>query len=389
MVVLLLGGCHKDPAGPSNPLFYTAPVAVSGSINFATLAAGYTHTCGVAEGGNTYCWGLNDEGQIGTDLPLDLCDDPIHGQVSCSGEPQLVSGGHRFTALALSLVHSCALTAEGAAYCWGNGNALGSPGDAGPLPVTVDGGLVFGVLSLAVGSFVSCGLIAGGQAFCWGPDAPSRGGLGTGALGDAPTPVAVGGDLRFGSLAVGQFHTCAISDSGGAYCWGGNWYGTLGQGSAGGNGGLMTLPSATAVQGGLTFRQVAAGLSHTCALTLEGAAWCWGYGYAFGGGDRYVTTPVQVDGGLAFISIGAGEASTCGLTAQGGAYCWGENSAGQLGDGTTGYRATPRAVTGGLHFTQLVVGAAHACGLTSDKHAHCWGVNQFGQVGRIPSEVNP
>jgi alpha-tubulin suppressor-like RCC1 family protein len=195
--------------------------------------------------------------------------------------------------------------------------------------VTVDGGLVFGVLSLAVGDFVSCGLIAGGQAFCWGPDAPSRGGLGRGALGDAPTPVAVGGDLRFGSIAVGQFHTArsliAVVLTVGAET------GTArsAKGRLAELGPDETLPSASAVKGGLTFRHVAAGLSHTCALTPEGAAWCWAYGYAFGGGDSYVTTPVQVDGGLAFISLGAGEASTCGLTAQGDAYCWGDNSAGQ------------------------------------------------------------
>jgi TolB-like protein len=144
-----------------------------------------------------------------------------------------------------SLRHTCALTEAGTAFCWGNGNGLGTGQTGGPLPQQVAGDLTFATLSTAVGDYVSCGLLADGRAYCWGPDHPNRGGLGTGSIGSSPTPVAIGGDLRFASIAVGQFHTCTVSTDGAAYCLGGNWSGQLGIGSAGGEGGTLTLPSAT------------------------------------------------------------------------------------------------------------------------------------------------
>jgi alpha-tubulin suppressor-like RCC1 family protein len=42
-----------------------------------------------------------------------------------------------------------------------------------------------------------------------------------------------------------------------------------------------------------------------------------------------------VIGGLSLRQIAAGGSHTCGLTDDGSAYCWGRNQLGGLGDGTT------------------------------------------------------
>lgn len=53
-----------------------------------------------------------------------------------------------------------------------------------------------------------------------------------------------------------------------AYCWGTNGYGESGYGpSEIGGAGIITP---VAVQGGLTFRAIAVGDQHTCALTMTG-----------------------------------------------------------------------------------------------------------------------
>jgi alpha-tubulin suppressor-like RCC1 family protein len=77
------------------------------------------------------------------------------------------------------------------------------------------------------------------------------------------------------------------------------------------------------VVGGLTFATVSAGFLHTCGVTTEGAAYCWGLN---GGGH-----PVAVVGGLTFGMLSTGGGHTCGITTEGAAYCWGDNRQGQLG----------------------------------------------------------
>ena len=51
-----------------------------------------------------------------------------------------------------------------------------------------------------------------------------------------------------------------------------------------------------------------------------------------------------------------GSAHSCGLTLEGRAYCWGDNFFGQLGDGTKTDRLRPVAVAGGLLFSSVSAG---------------------------------
>jgi hypothetical protein len=94
------------------------------------------------------------------------------------------------------------------------------------------------------------------------------------------------------------------------------------------------------------FVAVAMGEGHTCGLTASGSAFCWGlnsWGELGDGTTTRRTTPVAVSGGLSFTAVSAGTFShTCGLTASGSAYCWGRNSWGQLGDGSLVGSASPQ-----------------------------------------------
>ncbi len=85
------------------------------------------------------------------------------------------------------------------------------------------------------------------------------------------SPVPVAGGLVFISLTTGWFHTCGLSRSGTAYCWGDNVEGQLGNGS-GVDSSLVPVP----VSGGLTFVALSAGSLHTCGLTSTHAVYCWG-----------------------------------------------------------------------------------------------------------------
>jgi alpha-tubulin suppressor-like RCC1 family protein len=58
------------------------------------------------------------------------------------------------------------------------------------------------------------------------------------------------------------------------------------------------------------------------------------------------TSPVPVLGGLTFARVSAGNGHTCGVTTDGVAYCWGNNNYGQLGNGTTTNSSVPVKVAG-------------------------------------------
>ena len=84
---------------------------------------------------------------------------------------------------------------------------------------------------------------------------------------------------------------------------------------------------------------------------------------------------------LAFRQVSAGEKHTCGLTTDDRAYCWGLNEHGQLGDGSKLSRSRPTPVARGLLFSQISAGSRHTCGVTLDGQAYCWGLDDNGQLG--------
>jgi alpha-tubulin suppressor-like RCC1 family protein len=190
------------------------------------------------------------------------------------------------------------------------------------------------LVSLAARTSHTCGLTASGEAWCWGDN--GYGQLGDGTDQRRDTPVKVGGDLHFTVITVGTGFTCGIATSRTAYCWGSGASGELGQGApdlcAAGRVGCSKVPLALP---GRAYSTIAAGIRHVCALDTAGAAYCWGFSLlgetgnpAFG---ERVLPPFQVPGGNVFAQLGAGDAFTCGLTPQGQALCWGSDNRGELG----------------------------------------------------------
>jgi alpha-tubulin suppressor-like RCC1 family protein len=91
--------------------------------------------------------------------------------------------------------------------------------------------------------------------------------------------------------------------------------------------------------------------------------------------------PVAVLGGLLFKTVGVGYGHSCGLTTNSLAYCWGSNGSGEVGDGTRELRPTPVAVVGGHEFKVVDAGAGYNCGVTTSGRGYCWGDNFFGELG--------
>lgn len=307
----------------------SVPQPIAGLVLFSKIAAGQGHTCGLV-GGDAYCWGVSNDGALGSDT------------TTRSAVPIPVTGGLKFKEISAGFNSTCALTLAGAAYCWGSNGfgQLGRDTTDTRTPVAVATGLAFSKIS--VGQYYACGVAAGGDAYCWGSN--TYGNLGTTDTTTHAGPRLVAGGLHFKAIAAASFHTCGVATDATAYCWGAGLLGILG------NGARDDHPTPTTVSGGHQYATVTVGANHSCGLTVDLFLYCWGSNGSaqlagtasetcpLGPGTNLpcTSTPVLSASGHTFRSASAGAFHTCAVAFTGGAFCWGANDRGQIGNGSTG-----------------------------------------------------
>lgn len=341
------------------------------SVTYQSVASGGRHSCAIGINRRIYCWGADNDNQLGV-VPSVL-ERPA---------PTGIAAGAVFSFLAAGDAHTCATGADRLMRCWGNNDhgqlGLGSQGGTG-FPM----GLVapFDFFEVAAGGNHTCASTINQTVVCWGANASGE--LGLGDTVTTPTPTPVGGGLVFpGGVAAGDAHTCATTANGRAYCWGRNDFGQLGDSQTT----RHTLPDSVH---SFMFDVLAAGGDHTCGVRSE-LTLCWGANDRGQSGtglpDSAVLVPTFVAGSLNLVAVTAGSAFTCGVTETGDAYCWGANDRGQLGDSTRTDRPAPTLVKGGLHFQSLSAGDQHVCGVTVEGLIYCWGDGTSGQLGVSPPQ---
>lgn len=316
----------------------TVPVGVTGPA-MTSIVSGGSAFCGLAAGGAAYCWGTGFRGSLGGGT---LASESVSADA-----PRLVGGGLSLVSLSGGTGHYCGLTAAGVAYCWGD-NSSGQLGDGTrttniasndrATPTAVATSERFS--EIVAGRDHTCGLSTSGKVLCWG--GPNAGTLGNGTYTThyQLVPTEVSGGRTFSRVAASEYGTCAIQSSDGQpYCWGGDF--ALVPTAVPGSPALQSITFGGSYIGGTAF---ACGVAATTQR-----AWCWGgngYGQLGDGSDLSRTSALPVSGSGQFVQLKAapGGYYACGVLTTGQVQCWGDNRDSQLGDGTSVTRATPTGV---------------------------------------------
>ncbi|MFA7478660.1 MAG: hypothetical protein WC184_12360 [Acidimicrobiia bacterium] len=336
-------------------------------LKWASIAAGTLHSCGLDTNGGVWCWGRNQQGQLGVNKP----------GVQNELVPTPVAGNHVFTSITTHSFHSCAIDTEGKAWCWGQGSnyRLGTGNETNQLvPTPVAGNHTFTNVTNA--QFHSCAIDTEDKAWCWGYNGTGQLGNGNTATQSVPTPVA--GNRSYTTISAGSTTVCALDTNGKAWCWGANTSGEAGVGDTS----PRYIP--TAVTTNRTFTAISTGEAHSCAIDTVGKAWCWGWNNTGGvgvAGSGYKHTPIEVVSNETFTAITTNLYHSCGLTTENTVLCWGNNGNGQLGDNTTANRHTPAPVLLTAPVNKISAGFYHSCAIDTSGGLWCWGAGSAGALG--------
>ena len=298
-----------------------------------------------------------------------------------------------------AMQHTCAILANGDLKCWGydNSGQLGDGGTAAntaaPSTTAIDLGMGRTAVAVSAGDTHTCAILDNDDLKCWGAGPKGQLGMGNTVNLNAPPSTAI--DLGTGRTAVavaaGADHTCAVLDNGELKCWGGGYYGQLGDGISTDS----NEPSTTAIDlgTGRTAVAVSAGEYFTCAILDNGNVTCWGrdnHGQLGDGGTNLdtnepSTTAIDLGTGRTAVALSSGSYHTCAILDNGDLKCWGYNGFGELGDGSTSSlnAPSPTAIDLGTSRTAVAMsaGSSHTCAILDSGDIKCWGNDAVGQLG--------
>ena len=209
-------------------------------------------------------------------------------------------------------------------------------------------------VEVVLGIYHGCARTDAGEVYCWGD---ARYGFGT-ADGRVSK---VEGLPRAVRLSAGGATTCAILADTTARCWGLNDAGQVGDGTR------TSRPGPVVLSGMKGVAQIALGMKHGCALTVDGRVWCWGDDPLLGRHGGHRLSPEVVPGLSGVVGIGPGEYH-CARLESGQVWCWDDGHMAQSVPSQGNQSGRPRQVPG---IKGNPYGEGDACPATVDEW-ECW-----------------
>ena len=257
-----------------------------------TVSISGGHICTILDNGDVYCWGRGNQGQLG------------YGGTSNRNIPAKVNLPGQRSAIAISTgtFMTCAITTDGMGYCWGEndegqlGNGTTNSRRMTPAEVLFPSG--YTPVSISAGDDFACALMDNRKVMCWGENNDGRLGQGPLATDDETTPVWVSMENSETAhfLDIGTKSACMILDSGETKCWGTNEEGQIGQGDTD----IDYYSTPTEVNGNYDFVALSINSDTICAITSNAEGYCWGDNEAGQTGRGSIDTDEPTPGEILF-----------------------------------------------------------------------------------------
>lgn len=310
---------------------------------FATVSSGVDHTCALKYDGSAWCWGGDNDGQLGLG--------PAAGQAWVRYPTRVIYNGWRL--IQTGEYATCGIRTDRTLWCWGktdvdqtlNGTPMAGPGHDPTMPTRM--GTRSDWADVTVGGYGSCGVSTGFEGLCWG-----FGWAGPSGSGDTwdPYPVVWTNWLRidvgWGNSAQG----CGIRTDHELWCFKGNTTG---------------YDKYPVVRDASAWASYDGGTSQACGLHTDHTLWCF---------NSYDTPAVRI-GTRTWRSVTAGDGFACGIQTDGSVWCWGSNLADVLGSTSADVpsSADPIRIGTATDWSMVDAGDAYACGTRTNGTLWCWG----------------
>ncbi len=343
--------------------------------DWAEVSAGHLHTCAIKDDGRLFCWGRGARGQLGNGVSDEQLT-PVQEATRERDWARVSAGGF----------HTCAIKTDGRLYCWGRGDEgqLGTGSDQPSATPVQEATEAANWVEVSAGNRHTCAINAEHELFCWGRG--DEGQLGTGETERELEPRRVASPISSwaqvsASVEQNADFTCAVTEDGALYCWGDGRHGQLGHGSS--------QPSSEPVEEASQrrdWRQVAAGAFHACALTRDDELYCWGSGFTgqLGAGEVNASDEPFREASAAsdWAELTAGATHTCATKRDDTLYCWGSGLEGQLGNELARVTLEPlQEESEAAGWAQITAGMMHTCARKRDGRLLCFGDDRFSQLG--------
>ena len=373
----------------SSSRFDTPITTFAGGTTWKQVSTGNNHCAAIKTDGTLWTWGNGSSGQLGDNTTTNK-----------STPVTTFTGGTNWKQVSSGVNYCAAIKTDGTLWTWGSSPSITTNilarifGTTILFPVLISStwadtatGVAEELYTFAGGRFHSAGIKTDGTLWTWGNNAYGLTASGQLGIGDSTTnrstPVTTfaGGTTRK-QVSCGYYHSAAIKTDGTLWTWGNGSNGRLGN-----NATTNKSTPVTTFAGGTTWKQVSAGTLHTAAIKTDGTLWTWGTGNNGQLGNKdiiSIQTPVTTfAGGTTWKQVAAGESHTAAIKTDGTLWTWGTATSRQLGNGSiSGTRSTPvTTFAGGTNWNQVSCGALHTAAIKTDGTLWTWGTVTSGQLG--------